>query len=183
MNLRWAAWLILVLATPVTAEPDADLRREAEKRAAAARQAEKRQARSNALWRSRLGPRLDEDRDGVPNADDWCLRTRPLPDGSFNIDAQGCAPYQRDIDGDGVMDASDRCPDTPGRGPYGQHTLVDENGCEIWVWRDGDYSSERISSSERVSVSPSPLAELVKSILATTDRPGRVVFLGRLQGL
>ena len=164
MNLRRAICLILVMTAPAVAASDADLRREAEKRAAAARQTENRRARSNAIWRSRLDPRLDEDRDGVPNADDWCLRTRPEPNGSFNIDAYGCAPYQRDGDGDGIADAHDQCPNSPARGPYGQDTLVDKDGCEIWVWRNGDYTSER------VSVRPSPLTNLFKSILAATDK-------------
>jgi hypothetical protein len=138
--------MLLIATAPATANvDDAALRHEAEQRAAAAREAENRRARNNALWRSRLVANRDEDRDGVLNANDWCLRTRPGPQGTSAVDEYGCAPYQRDNDGDGVMDAYDHCPGTPGRGPYGQHTLVDEEGCEIWVWADGTYTTERVT--------------------------------------
>jgi outer membrane protein OmpA-like peptidoglycan-associated protein len=66
-------------------------------------------------------PDLDDDQDGIRNADDRC----PLEAGPPGN--QGCPV--RDRDGDGVPDDADRCPDEPG-------PVVNE-GCPV-LDRDGD---------------------------------------------
>jgi len=155
MVLRLSALLVALLAQGAHAVTDAaaqreKLRREARQRIQAARKAAEVRVRRNTQLRVRLPARGDEDGDGVLNADDWCLHTRPEDDGSFDIDIDGCSPSQRDTDDDGVTDALDRCPGTPRRGLYGEGTLVDEDGCEIWVWRDSAYTHEPAIVQENV---------------------------------
>ena len=139
--------LVAALVRPAYAEPDASaqreqLRREAAQRVAAGHQAISNRARHDAQLRAVLAPYGDEDGDGVVNRDDWGLRTKRLEDGTFDVDEDGCAPIQRDSDDDGILDAVDQCPGTPPRGPYGEDTLIDEHGCEIWVWSNGRYTDE-----------------------------------------
>ncbi|HUR40901.1 MAG TPA: OmpA family protein [Verrucomicrobiae bacterium] len=86
---------------------------------------------------------LDQDGDAVPDSEDWCAQTAQ----GARVGANGCAAGQvevacinslpppkprvvpmasdtsRDSDGDGVVDADDRCPGTP-RGAE-----AEENGC------------------------------------------------------
>ena len=64
----------------------------------------------------------EADHDFVENDDDQCPDT---PYGAENIDLWGCAYEQRDDDYDGVSNALDLCPNTPG---YEGH-LVDSDGC------------------------------------------------------
>jgi hypothetical protein len=66
-------------------------------------------------------PPVDDDGDGVPDADDKCPGT---PAGT-EVDADGCEKVAppTDSDGDGVTDDADKCPDTPAG------TEVDANGC------------------------------------------------------
>ena len=54
------------------------------------------------------------------DADDRCGQTDV---GSTGVDAEGCAPYQRDTDEDGITDDLDLCPDTAWL------DSVDTNGC------------------------------------------------------
>jgi type IX secretion system PorP/SprF family membrane protein len=56
----------------------------------------------------------DEDRDGVPDAEDECPQTPPF----YIVDTKGCSV---DSDKDGVVDSEDYCPDTPG--------IPENNGC------------------------------------------------------
>lgn len=60
-------------------------------------------------------PPSDEDNDGVPDTDDKCPGSKPVP-----VDSNGC---EKDSDGDGVADYLDVCPETP------LGTPVDANGC------------------------------------------------------
>lgn len=83
---------------------------------------------------------LDEDVDGVPDSEDWCMGTP----GGTRVGANGCADWEvpvvcakgaatpaapaparapTDADGDGVADGSDRCAGTPAGMP------VDALGC------------------------------------------------------
>ena len=62
---------------------------------------------------------LDDDKDGVINANDLCPNT---PAGEA-VDGSGCSDSQKDDDRDGVMNSVDKCANTP------TGTAVDENGC------------------------------------------------------
>ena len=92
---------------------------------------------------------LDEDQDGYgDNATgtnpDLCTDTAP---GDRNrVDTNGCAPIQRDTDGDGVNDEFDQCPDEP----LGTDGFAD--GCPA-VSQDGD--------SEPIEVFGQPLMVVV----------------------
>jgi OmpA-OmpF porin, OOP family len=55
-------------------------------------------------------PNLDDDGDGVPNAQDRCPTVKGPPEN------QGCPDTDRD--GDGIPDRLDKCPDTPGTAEY-----------------------------------------------------------------
>lgn len=66
-------------------------------------------------------PLLDDDGDGVPNADDQCPDT---PQGE-NVNLEGCSETQIDSDDDGVYDAIDLCPNTLAGESVGQ------TGCSI----------------------------------------------------
>ncbi|PHX93091.1 MAG: hypothetical protein CK532_00045 [Flavobacteriales bacterium] len=55
----------------------------------------------------------DEDEDGVPNKYDLCKKTEPKY--RRYVDSVGCPA---DSDGDGVLDADDKCPDTKGSAAY-----------------------------------------------------------------
>ncbi|MGB1522725.1 MAG: thrombospondin type 3 repeat-containing protein, partial [Candidatus Poseidoniaceae archaeon] len=63
---------------------------------------------------------LDDDEDGVTNADDIC----PDTTSGATVDADGCSDDQliQDSDNDGVVDIDDLCPDST--------LTVDENGCD-----------------------------------------------------
>jgi len=73
--------------------------------------------------------RVDTDRDGVADLSDDCPET---PAGATDVNADGCAPSERDSDGDGVNDDLDQCADTPAE------VLHDENGCPIGDPTTGD---------------------------------------------
>jgi len=62
---------------------------------------------------------LDDDGDGVANANDRCSNT---PSGN-PVDSNGCAAAQKDSDDDGISDADDLCPETP------PGSEVDYQGC------------------------------------------------------
>jgi hypothetical protein len=64
---------------------------------------------------------VDQDGDGVPDAQDACPGT---PAGAA-VDAVGCAASQRDSDSDGVTDDKDQCPGTQ------TGVTVDVNGCPV----------------------------------------------------
>lgn len=73
----------------------------------------------------------DSDRDGVPNNRDRCAGTSP----GAEVDANGCADFQRDTDDDGVNDDVDDCPATPEE----ERENVDRNGCaESQIDSDAD---------------------------------------------
>ncbi|MEE1673220.1 RICIN domain-containing protein [Agarivorans aestuarii] len=66
-------------------------------------------------------PVLDDDNDGVLNANDLC----PNTPANEAVDQNGCSQSQLDDDNDGVNNAIDLCPNTPAGG------LVDNTGCEV----------------------------------------------------
>ena len=62
--------------------------------------------------------------DSAPRRSTASTRPEPAPEPAAE---QASAPAARDSDGDGVIDANDRCPDTP------RNYAVDDNGCPIPV--------------------------------------------------
>ncbi len=88
---------------------------------------------------------LDEDNDGVVDAEDNCLHT---PAGT-KVDALGCA-LVLDGDGDGVTDDLDKCPTTP------SGTTVDADGCKV----DGDDDQDGVLNSKDICPN-TPLGEAV----------------------
>ena len=78
---------------------------------------------------------LDEDLDGVSDANDACPGT---PAGE-SVDTVGCSTSQEDSDNDGVMDAFDACPNTP------LGSDIDSAGCaDSQLDSDGDSISDDI---------------------------------------
>jgi outer membrane protein OmpA-like peptidoglycan-associated protein len=67
-------------------------------------------------------PDLDDDNDGVKNADDTCEGQ------SGRVDAHGCPV--KDTDGDGIMDPDDRCPTVPGVAQFQGCPDTDKDGIE-----------------------------------------------------
>jgi len=81
-----------------------------------------------------LPVKYDVDNDKIDDSEDLC-------DNSLltnNIMPDGCVKLTRDSDGDGVIDAKDKCPLTP------QHAVVSANGCAVDSDKDGikDYKDE-----------------------------------------
>ncbi len=89
-----------------------------------------------------IDARVDDDKDGVDDADDMCLNT---PEG-LEVDINGC-PI--DTDRDGVPDYLDQCANTPAR------VKVYENGCPVDSDRDGvpDYADRCPNTPPNVKVS------------------------------
>ncbi|MFL5344844.1 MAG: thrombospondin type 3 repeat-containing protein, partial [Hyalangium sp.] len=67
-------------------------------------------------------PELDDDNDGVKNADDTCQGQ------SGRVDAHGCPV--KDSDGDGVFDPDDKCPTVPGVAQFQGCPDTDKDGIE-----------------------------------------------------
>lgn len=76
-------------------------------------------------------PPADGDRDGIPDREDACVRTRGVRS-SVPI-LHGC-PEMDDRDGDAVPDEHDACPDRSGVATFEPRT----HGCPPFVDRDGD---------------------------------------------
>ena len=71
----------------------------------------------------------DDDNDGVSNANDLCLETKP----GVTVNSVGCDIFSYDSDNDGVVDGYDLCRDTS------NGSEVDSNGCSgIQVDADDD---------------------------------------------
>ncbi len=67
-------------------------------------------------------PDLDDDNDGVRNADDTCQGQ------SGRVDAHGCPV--KDSDGDGIFDPDDKCPTVPGLAQFQGCPDTDKDGIE-----------------------------------------------------
>ncbi|WP_224364414.1 OmpA family protein [Hyalangium versicolor] len=67
-------------------------------------------------------PDLDDDNDGVKNADDTCEGQ------TGRVDAHGCPV--KDSDGDGIMDPDDKCPTVPGLAQFQGCPDTDKDGIE-----------------------------------------------------
>ena len=67
---------------------------------------------------------IDIDRDGVLNAQDLCGSTAA----GQPVDSNGCSDYQKDTDGDGVVDSIDQCENTSPTA-----SIVSSTGCEVDV--------------------------------------------------
>ncbi|MEC7484206.1 MAG: thrombospondin type 3 repeat-containing protein, partial [Candidatus Thermoplasmatota archaeon] len=109
---------------------------------------------------------LDDDSDGVSNADDVCPETSTgstvdsdgcsdeqlvqdsdgdgvydiddlCPDSTLTVDVDGCDENQRDSDGDGVSDGSDDCPDTEAGFPVDSDGCIDEDALDQDLDGDG----------------------------------------------